>query len=151
MSEWIVVPIWGPDRPNESLHPFVNLIDQMNRRTPSGTRSPKQIVVPLRGPGRPNEPMHLLIVVPIGTNVPNLGAPLMLVHPNLLVASYLGKPLGAFACPRRPLTQLGCRSNPKYFLLEDLGEGLYAHLVEDLTILISCLVFNFIVYCGVVF
>jgi hypothetical protein len=69
--------------------------------------------------------------MPLGTDAPNLGVPLMLVHPNLLVSSYLGKPLGAFTCPRCPLSQLGCQRNPKFHLIEDLGEGLHAHLVED--------------------
>jgi hypothetical protein len=83
--------------------------------TPSRTHVSKRIVAPLRGLGRPNEssdpvsqanPCAHQSSCPLRLMHPNLGVPLIPVHPNLLVASHLGKPLGVFRCPRCPLAQL---------------------------------------------
>jgi hypothetical protein len=77
-------------------------------RSHLGIHMSKQVIVPLRGPDFPIKPMSSSIIVPLGTNAPNLGASLMMMRPNIVVTSYLGKPLGAFACSRHPLSQLGC-------------------------------------------
>jgi hypothetical protein len=119
--------------PLEVSRPFTNPFVQRNRCAPSWTWLPKNIVAPLCRLGHPNKPMHLSPVVPLGTSAPNLGAPLMPMHPNLLVASYFGNPLDVFTCPKHPLAQYGCQRNHKLGLLEDLGEGLCAYLTKGIT------------------
>jgi hypothetical protein len=51
----------------------------------------------------------------------------------------LGQSLWRVRMPKAPTcatdVTLGCRSNPKFHLLEDLGEGLRALLVKYLTLL----------------
>jgi hypothetical protein len=117
MSKQIVAHVRGPNFLNESFYPFVNPVAQM-------------------------KPCAHQSSCPLGSTCPTL------VHPScrctriLLVASYLGKPLVAFACPRHSLAQLGCWRNPKVSLLEDLGEGLCAHLSKGLTPGLNLHLFN---------
>jgi len=122
-----------PSCPLGFSHPLMNPYVQTNCHTLLKTRSPKWIVVPLCKLGHPKKPMRLSTIMPLGTKAPNLGVTLMLMCPNLLVSLYLGNPLGVFACPRWPLAQLGCWSNHKFHILEDLGEVICSHRFEDLT------------------
>jgi hypothetical protein len=94
--------LWGCCAPSQT-HVFKRIVTPLCR-----PGHPNESSLPLRRLSFPNELMLSSIVIPLRTDAPNLSAPLMSVHPNLLVASYLGKPLGVFASPRRPLSQLGC-------------------------------------------
>jgi hypothetical protein len=94
VTKKIVTPLHGPGRSNESPHPFVDL-GHPNKSSYPFMDLVSQTNPCARQPSCPLGPMH-----------PSLGALLMSMCPNLLVASYLGNPLGAFACPRHPLSQL---------------------------------------------
>jgi hypothetical protein len=85
-----------------------------------------------------HEPVHLSTFVSLGTYTPScpLGptCPSLLVH--LMIHLILGKVSWCVRAPKAPTcpnsVTLGCRSNPKFHLLEDLGEGVCALLVGTL-------------------
>jgi hypothetical protein len=111
--------------------PFMNHYSQMNRHTPSRTQCAQTNLCACQ-PSRP-----------LGSVCPNLGALLMPTHPNLfggpslVLRLMLGQSPWQVHMPKVPTcppsATLGCRSNPKFRLLEDLGEGARALLDEYLT------------------
>ena len=127
------MPIHEPMYPNESTHPFIDPVSQKNHQAPLQTWFPKRIGVSLYAADHPNKPMRRSIVMPLRNIVPNLGVFIMPTCSNLLVASYLGKPLSMFGWPRHPLSQHGCQRNAKFHILEELDEGLHTLLFKGLT------------------
>jgi len=91
---------------------------QINHHALSQTWFPKWIVLPLCKHCCLNEPMHSPTIVPLRTDMPNLGAPLMSVHPiSLTDSSY-------WVCMPLKWVNLTCLSVPP------IPQSIFPSLVE---------------------
>jgi hypothetical protein len=118
---------------HESSHPLGVSCPFMNHHTQTNHHTPSWTHVPQMNP-------CALIITSLGTNTPQ---PWCTPHVDAPQPLWCTPSLGHFhasphawesplacSCPRCPLSQLvqllGVQSNPKFCLLEDLGEGLHA-------------------------